>query len=351
MLRLLESLKGTRGRNIIFLRSPRFHPFDRFKDFGDVRRLAGAPSAASGRRLAAALAAFRPDVLVTEFFPFGRRECAPELGPALDAAAMSGARLVSSLPMPYFTAPEKDLPRLAEECRRYDRILVHSPAGADLPYMAKAVRLERRVGERAFSAFFDGLSDRAVFTGYLLPRKMPRPSRGGYILASRGGGSTSGELIEAAIAAAAELRLSLVAVAGPASTPAELRRFKALASSLGGGAEVLREAPDMISLIAGAEACVSTAGGSVYEMLALRKRMVLAPYCGTRGREHSDQLARAWLMRDAAGAGLLLPGGVTPSGVASALRRALARKPSRSPRVKPSWFAGAARSVEEICRL
>ena len=352
LLRLLSALeRAGRGRNLIFLRSPSIYPLSCFSRFGEVVRLRGVPSAASGRRVADRLAAFGPGVFVTEFYPLGRAECRSELEPALAAARAAGCRLVSSVPMPYFTAPAAELPALLASCLRYDRILVHSPAGADLTYMAKAVGLERRVSPAAFSAFFRSLGRRAVFTGYLMPGSLPARRRGCYVLAARGGGSTSAALIEASIGSAVLTGLPLVAVAGPASGAVEMRRFRRLAAAAGPGVRLLRESRDLPALIAGASACVSTAGGSVYEMLALRKPMVLAPYCGARLHEHSDQLARAWLMRDAAGAELLLPAAVTPAGVAAALRRVMAAPQRTSPSVKHSWFAGARRSAEVICAL
>lgn len=353
VLRLLAALKARGGRNLIFLRAPSVYPHHLLENYGEVRNLPRTPTAASGRALAAALKRWRPSVLVTEFYPFGRAECRPELEPALAAARAAGAKLCASVPMPYFTAPEGAMPDLLAACLAYDRILVHSPEGADLPYMARAVSLERRVSPSAFRSFFGALRGKIVFTGWLLPERAPAVKEKDFVLVTRGGGSTSDALLEAALKAAPLVGRPVLAVAGPATPPARLEYFRRLAAAAGGNAAVLFAFADMPGLMAKAALCLSTAGGSVYEMLALRKKMVLAPYCGSKGREHSDQLARAWLARDLAGAALLLPGDLSPGKVAAALRHRLAAPLKLSPAVKPAWFRGAARSaaaIEALCR-
>lgn len=342
LLRLLAALKARGGRNLIFLRAPGIFPHKSFEEFGEVRRLPPAPSAASGRAVGAALRRWRPDVFATEFYPLGRRECAPEAAAALAAARKTGARTAALAPMPYFSTPERELPALLAECLAFDRVLVHGPGGPDLELMARAAALERRVSPAAFLDFFRALGGKAAWTGWVLPPPPRRRTEKDFVLVTRGGGSTSDALLEAALRAAPLIGRPVLAVAGPATPPAKLERFRLLAARAG-NASVLLACADLPSLAAQAAACVSTAGGSVYELLALRSRMVLAPYCGSRGREHSDQLARAWLARDLAGAELLLPGSLTPGRVAAAVKRALARP--RPPAPPAAWLKGAERSA------
>ncbi len=354
LLRLLAEIKGSRGsRSLIFLRGPYIYPYNLFSKYGRVVRLPAAPSAASGRRLALTLRRFRPSALVTEFFPFGRAECLPEALPLLEAASACGAKKISSVPMPYFTAPERGLEELLGVCARYDKLLVHSPEGADLAYMAKAVSLERRITAPAFLSVFRELRRKIVFTGYLYPGKpvVKRVKTNDFVLVTRGGGSTSDLFFEAAIGAASISDVPFRLVAGPATPPRRLAYFRRLAASGGGKAEVIGSSAGLQDLMSGAAVCLSTAGGSVYEMLALRKKMVLAPYCGSKMREHSDQLARAWLMRDLAGAALLLPADLTPEKIAAAVRVRLGKPVRISKRVKPSWFRGAQKSARIICGL
>ncbi|MDD5209755.1 MAG: hypothetical protein PHV36_10240 [Elusimicrobiales bacterium] len=354
LLRLLAEIKRSRGsRGLIFLRAPSIYPYGLFKKYGRVIPLPAAPSAASGRRLALALLKFRPAALVTEFFPFGRAECLPEIKPLLEAASACGAKKLASVPMPYFTAPERGLKELAALCAGYDKLLVHSPEGADLPYMAKAIGLERRISAAAFLSLFRGLRGKIVFTGYVLPAKPAarRAEKNNFVLVTRGGGSTSDSFFEAAIGAASISDIPFRLVAGPATPPRRLAHFRRLAASGGGKAEIIGSPDGLQDLMAGAAVCLSTAGGSVYEMLALRKKMVLAPYCGSKMREHSDQLARAWLMRDLAGAALLLPADLAPEKIAAAVRARLAKPFRLSKSVKPSWFLGARKSAKIICGL
>jgi len=350
LLRLLSELNKVRGgRNLIFLRAPKVYPYGMFKKYGRVVPLPAAPSASSGRRLASMVAELGPSVAVTEFFPFGRPECLPEIMPALAAASCCGAKIHASVPMPYFTAQERGLKDMFRACAGYDKILVHSPEGADLPYMAKAVSLERRVSPAAFLSAFGELRGKVVFTGYLVPAPLGRRVKEeDLILVTRGGGSTSDRFFEAAIGAAAIVDRPFLFVAGPATSPGRLAYFRRLAAAGGGNARVISASAELSALMARAAVCVSTAGGTVYEMLALRKKMLLAPFCGASGLEHSDQLARALLMKELAGAELLLPGDIDPEKIAAALSRRLLAPLKISKRVRPAWFRGAARSAEII---
>ena len=219
---------------MIFLRAPSAYPYNLFEKYGRVIALPSAPSAASGRRLALLLSEFRPSAVVTEFFPFGRAECLPEIEPVLEAASACGAKLFASVPMPYFTAPERGIKAMLEVCARYDKILIHSPEDADLPCMAKAVSLERRVSPAAFLSVFRGLRGKLVFTGYLLPEPCKPVKEENFVLVTRGGGSTSDILFEAAIGAASLVDIPFLLVAGPATPALRLARFRKLAAAGGG---------------------------------------------------------------------------------------------------------------------
>lgn len=324
LFRLAAALKKKFGPSLslTLLRDGAAYPGDKAWKYGRVLRL---PSGA--RRAALLKKEFSSgyDLAVTAFFPLGRTGCAGELLPALAAARFAGTRIYSSCALPYFSWPEKELPRMFSAAELYDRILVHCPPGFDLKYMAKAVARERRVSPAAFLAAFRRLGGKVRFTGYVLPERMPGAGqKGEYILVHRGGGSTSPEIISCAIKARPLLksRLPMVIVAGPASSAAELKKWRAMLRGAR-GVKLLKETADFPALLAGCRVAVGTAGGTVYEALKLRRRSVLVPYAGSPGAEHSDQLARAAMLRGLAGAKVLDYSCLTPGLFAAAVDAAL----------------------------
>jgi predicted glycosyltransferase len=322
--------------------------------YGPVVRLPSGLAANRGKRkliLAKALGASRPDFIVTSFFPLGRTACAPEIMPALAAARAAGIKIYSSAALPYFSWPENELPELFRAAAVYDRIFIHCPPGMDLKYMARAVPFERRVSRGAFLRAFGRLGAKLRFTGYVLPEGLPaRGGRGRFLLVHRGGGSTSPEIITCALLARPLLksRLPMTVVAGPSSSPEEMRRWRGIIKrGKIAGVTLLKETPEFTSLLAGCAAAAGTAGGTAYETLRLGRRAVLIPYTGKPGGGHCDQLARAALLRDLAGASVLDYDGLTPGGLAAALDAALAG-PAPSFRAGAGVFNGAAVFAAEI---
>jgi len=309
--------------------------------YGPLVRL---PSSPAKRKilLKKHVAEARQDFIVTAFFPLGRTACAREILPALAAARAAGAKIYSSSALPYFSWPQKDLAGLFRATAVYDRIFIHCPPGFDLKYMAKAVPFERRISSKAFLRAFSRLGPKIRFTGYVLP--VGRPAAAGrFILVHRGGGSTSPEIVTCALRAKPllESRLPMTVVAGPATSPAEMRRWRGLIKREKlSGVTLLKETPAFIDLLGSCAVAAGTAGGTAYETLRLRRRAVLIPYTGAAGREHCDQLARAAMLRDLAGALVLDYGKLTPAVFAAALDAAL-DGPAPGFRAGPGAFDGA----------
>ncbi len=344
---LFRRLRGRAGLTLLRDGDSPYPPLSSWK-YGPALR---APASPAARAALLRRAAGGSDFVVTAFFPLGRTGCAPALLPALGAARAGGTRIYCSAALPYVSWPERELDRLYAAAALYDRIFVHCPPGFDLKYMARAVAAERRISAAAFLGAFRGLGAKVSFTGYVLPREMPAPRPGRRILVHRGGGSTSPGIITAALKARPLLAsgLPLTVVAGPASTAAELRRWRRLA---GPGTELLKDTDDLPRLMADSAVVAGTAGGTVYEALKLRRRCVLVPYLGRPGAEHSDQAARAAMMRDLAGARVLDYAALTPARFAAAVDAALAGPP---PAFRPAgkMFAGAAATAaairEDLC--
>jgi predicted glycosyltransferase len=180
----------------------------------------GAPYLAARREaLLAALSRFKPDVLITELFPFGRRILREEFIALLDAAQdMTRPPLVCASIRDILAPPSK--PKKAAYAddvvtRYYDAVLVHSDAALTPLELSWPVS--------------DALRPLLYYTGFVAPPPAPpHPECAGMgeVLVSAGGGDVGNHVYEAALAAAPlvqrPLRL-LVGGANAADRVADLR--------------------------------------------------------------------------------------------------------------------------------
>ena len=350
LFRLAESLASGGKAELVLLRDAdvSYPPASSWK-YGPVLtlpRIQLRSNAVRSRKISAAMRALAPDFLVTAFFPFGRTACAAEIEPVLREARRGKLKVYSTVPMPYFTHNEGALPELFRFAEFYDRIFIHSPFGYDLRFMAAAVSIEKRVSAASFAHVFKELKEKLCFTGYVLPKNKPRrpAGRGGkFILVHRVCGPTSPGIVTCAILAKKLLRsrLPMVIVSGPSSTAAEMSLWRGLIrTSALKDVRLLKTTPDFFKMLSGCAVSAGTAGGTVYEALYLNRRSVLIPFKGSPGAERSDQLARAAMLRDLAGAAVLDYNALTPARLAAAIDGALKdASPGFAP--PPEVFSGA----------
>jgi predicted glycosyltransferase len=276
------------------------------------------------RRRALLLEAFRearPDVIVTELYPFGRRQLRFELEPLLDEArALDPRPRVAASLRDILVEPDK--PERVDEMlarlgRDYDLVMVHGdpaliPFDATFPPAARIPNLR--------------------YTGYVVEEGAaapagPAPERSGVVV-SAGGGAVSETLFRAAMAARRLTRLAdrpWRVLAGHALAE---DAFRSLVRDAPPGVTVERARPDFIELLRGAELSISQGGyNTVMELLATATRAVVAPYAG--GLE-TEQTLRARLLA-ARGALQIVPEDeITPEAIARAAESALAAPPPDS---------------------
>lgn len=306
----------------------------------------GAPltDAFRARRVAALLAAAeaaRPDVVVLETWPFGRRAFAFELAPLLERVATTRPRprvVVSArdlLQLRGDAARDAAVWRLARE--RVDEILVHGD-----PSFARL--------EDTFPPAADG-AVRITYTGYVgaadtdaVP--LPIAERQGVIVAASSG-DVGGALLDAAIAARALSALAASTwrvLVGPGVPEAA---FAALAERGGrAGVSVERHRPDYRALVARARVSVSQAGyNTVQDVLAARTPAVLVPFAA---EGETEQPMRAARLATRGLAEVVAERDLAPDVLASAIDRAAAR--GLAP---PCPFAsdGAARAALRILAI
>ena len=263
-------------------------------------------------------------ILLTEQFPFGRRQLRFELLPLLAAARKSPARpLIACSVRDIVNAPAKPgktawTLRTLE--RSFDLVMVHGDP-ALLPF------------EASFPPAA-GLRGKIRHTGYVAapPPESPRDGAGpgrGEVVVSTGGGAVAGPLIGAALAARPLTRLARVPwriLVGPNHPEAALRGWRARAPD---GVVLERARPDFPALLARARLSISQAGyNTVTDLLRAGTPAVLVPFAGAGETEQSLR-ARCLAARNRAA--VVEESGLSGATLAAGVRRALDRSdPDRS---------------------
>lgn len=277
----------------------------------------------------------RPDIILIEMYPFGRRQMRFEIEPLIEAArrnAQPRPMIVSSV-RDILVEPGKPerVDEMVDRVRRYfDLVLIH--------------------GDAAFIAFdktfprMAEIADISRYTGYVADAPLPRDAAGpgaGEVIVSTGGGAVSDDMLQAAMDARA---LSPLAqrpwrvLIGHNLPEAE---FAAYRDSAPPGMIVERSRPDFRQLLANCTLSISQGGyNTVMEVLAAGTRSVCIPYAG--GRE-SEQTLRCRLLAEKGAMEVVDPGTVTAENISAAIRRALAR-PERIP--APVDMSGAQNTAE-----
>ena len=234
--------------------------------------------AARAQALIDALESFRPDVVVTELFPFGRRVLAAEFLALLEAASAATPRPAVVASVRDVLAPpstEKKAAATAERLRRfYDGVLAHSdPAVARLnaswPVSPAIEAMLHYTGYVAPAAEDGAFEDDAGEDGR------------DEILVSAGGGSVGAALFEAAADAASmgagEGRRWRLLVGGSDRAT----RIEALRRRVGANAPIAIEAvrPDFRALLGRAALSVNQAGyNTMLDIVGAGVRSVIAPF-------------------------------------------------------------------------
>ncbi len=277
----------------------------------------------------------RPDILLVELFPFGRRQFRFELLPLLDAARSTNPRpLVACSVRDILVTPRK--PGRAEETvetlRHYfDAVLVH--------------------GDPALISFdstfppADEIADLVHYTGYVSDAADVDAEGAGEVIVSAGGGAVGAPLLLAAMEAR---KLSPLAenvwrfLTGP-NLPDEL--FRRLTASAGEGVIVERFRADFASRLRGSALSISQAGyNTIMDILRAGARAIVVPY-ETKGE--TEQRLRAEILAARGFLTLVPAASLTPERLAESIRAALA-KPAPRPEVNLSGAASTARLLRKL---
>lgn len=270
-----------------------------------------------------------PDIVITELFPFGRRQLAFELEPFLTEMRARGALTVSSVRdiLVEPPKPERLLEMLERTERLFDRVLVHGDPNL-VPFEETFPHTSR-------------IGDRLAYTGYVVEEPVEAAGRDGFgeVIVSAGGGAVSEPLLRAALAAkplsrARDLPWRLLCGAGIGAV-ADLRRL----ADAGTVIEAAR--PDFPGLLARGRLSISQAGyNTIMDVLAAGIAAVVVPYAG--GLE-SEQTLRARRLAERGVLHTVDEAELTPERLAAAIDRALAGPPGTLGRLATDGAAETAR--------
>jgi predicted glycosyltransferase len=279
---------------------------------------------------------FAPDILLTELFPYGRRQFRFEMEPLLEEAKRDGCKVVASV-RDILVAPAKP-ERLDEMLVRiktwYDLTLVHGDPEL-VPF------------ERTFP-HLDEISGKVRYTGYVVDEREEANGKDGLdeILVSAGGGAVAEPLLRAAMDARALTQVAQERWRFLVGHNLSDLIFEDLQRQASSGVIVERARKDFPSLLKRCRLSISQGGyNTVMETLAAGARAVIAPYAG--GLE-TEQTLRAEALQSRGALQVVHEGDLSPEKLAAAIDRTLNNPPSSAAGVKIDGAQETARILQEL---
>ncbi len=257
----------------------------------------------------------QPDILITEAYPFGRRQMRFELIPLITAAGNRSVPplIVSSIRdiMQEGRKPVRVEEALGAVQDHYDLVLVHGD-----PALARIEDTLQGAGE---------IQDYFRYSGLVAPDFPSKSSvaseRACDVLVSSGGGATGYALLELAMKAMPLCRRFPANWRFVAGTEMPMEKFERLQQLCPQHASLERYIGDMVAAMARSKVSVSRAGyNTVGDVLRAGPTSILIPFTG--GRE-TEQLRRAELMQERGIATMLDETTLTPARLAAAIDNAL----------------------------
>ena len=286
-----------------------------------------------------AFAAFTPDVLLIELYPFGRRPFRFELAPLLAAAEAQRPRPLVACSVRDILVGRSDPQRAADIVdiirRHFDLVLVHGDPRL-VPF------------EATFPAARE-IADRLRYTGYVVNEASPvatSQAGAGEILVSAGGGAVGAPLLWTALAARQLTRVGNLPwrlITGLNLPDAEFERLVAAAPA---GVTVERFRGDFQALLRNCRLSISQAGyNTVMELLAAGTRAVVVPFA--EGGE-TEQPLRARLLAERRLLTVVEPAALTAASLAAAIDAADVAPPPPVAALDLAGVDGTVRAIGEM---
>jgi predicted glycosyltransferase len=285
----------------------------------------------------------RPEVLITEFFPFGKRRFAGEIIPLLEEAqrAVPAPLIVSSirdiLVTRWENQQEHDDNASGLLNRYFDAVLVHSDA--------RFARIEDSFHPRI------PLHVPIHYTGFVVPNgtaSTTKRARAAEVVVSAGGGIVGEPLLRAAVEAYRRIGpdpgFKLKVIAGPFLPPAAWRSLRAECETVQ-GLTLRRSVHDLLAELRAATASISQCGyNTALDLIRARVPALVVPFSGS---EEDEQLKRAGRMRELGAARVLERRDLDPTALADEMRTLLEFRP----RPVELDFDGGANSLRVLMDL
>ncbi|MCC3304052.1 glycosyltransferase family protein [Sneathiella sp. HT1-7] len=276
----------------------------------------------------------KPDVLITELFPFGRRQMRFELLPLLNAARADTPRplIISSVRdiLVAQTKPGRNDEMLGLVEKYFDYVMVHGDP--------ELISLDRTFPHT------ERIRDRIFYTGYVVDhtgvKGGPDAPGAGEVIVSSGGGAVGTDLLKTAMKARALSSANNLTWRMMVGATVEAEIFDELAALAPEGVIVERARPDFTTLLMNSALSISQGGyNTVMETLHAKCRAVIVPYAG--GLE-TEQTLRARLLAEKGVLQIADEEGLTPDVLAAKVDIALNGPPAQA----EIDVNGAAKTIE-----
>jgi predicted glycosyltransferase len=264
----------------------------------------------------------KPDILITELFPFGRRQMRFELLPLLETALADLSRplIISSVRdiLVAQTKPGRNDEMLDLVEKYFDYVMVHGDP--DLISLDKTFPHTERIRDKIF------------YTGYVVDhtgvKGGPDAPGAGEVIVSSGGGAVGTNLLKTAMKARALSSAKDRVWRMMVGTTVETEIFDELTGLAPEGVVVERARADFTTLLMNCALSISQGGyNTVMETLHAKCRAVIVPYAG--GLE-TEQTLRARLLARKGVLQIADEDGLTPEILAAKVDIALSGPPARA---------------------
>ncbi len=262
----------------------------------------------------------KPDILITELFPFGRRQMRFELLPLLKAAKSEEKPplIISSVRdiLVAQTKPGRNDEMLDLVKTYFDKVMVHGDPGL--------ISLDRTFPHT------EVIKDQIFYTGYVVDRSGEKGGVGApghdEVIVSSGGGAVGTDLLKTAISARSLSVLKDKTWRLMVGSTVEQEIFEELQALASEGVIIERARKDFTTLLMNCALSISQGGyNTVMEILHAKCRAVIVPYAGgveTEQTMRAELLARKGVLQIADEEGL------TASKLAEKVDAAFAGPPS-----------------------